>query len=107
MVPGALATVMPFLAARPERGRTWASKPTGSAIEMPVGTIRRSRGASSMSWSMAASRSAPAADPVGQPHRDLILGQGRPFLDALGRDQVHRVALAAEGAGRGRDVVGD
>ena len=45
MVPGALATVTPFLAARPERGRTWASKPTGRAIEMPVGTILRSSGA--------------------------------------------------------------
>ena len=37
---------------------------TGKAIEIPVGTIRRCNGPSSMSWSIAASRSAPAAAAV-------------------------------------------
>ena len=31
----------------------------------------------------------------------------RPGLDALARDQVHRVAVAPHNAGRRRDIVGD
>ena len=46
MVPGALSTVMPCFSARPERGRTCASKPGGSAIARPVGTSARAPGVS-------------------------------------------------------------
>ena len=46
MVPGALSTVRPCLTARPERGRTCASVPGGSAMAMPVGTNARAPGAS-------------------------------------------------------------
>ena len=64
MVPGALSTVMPCLSARPERGRTWASMPAGSAMAMPLGISRRSPGANTTSASIAASRSMPALNSV-------------------------------------------
>ena len=38
-MPGVLSTLTPLRAARPERGRTCASVPAGSAIAMPVGII--------------------------------------------------------------------
>src|SRR5450759_4178090 len=41
MVPGALSTVSPCRTARPERGRTCASVPGGSATAMPVGISAR------------------------------------------------------------------
>ena len=44
MVPGALSTVTPCRSARPERGRTWASKPGGKASRMPVGISARRHG---------------------------------------------------------------
>ena len=44
MVPGAFRQVMPWLSARPERGRTWASTPCGSSMAMPVGTAMRCAG---------------------------------------------------------------
>ena len=40
MVPGLFSTVMPCRRARPERGRTCASVPSGSARIKPVGTRR-------------------------------------------------------------------
>src|SRR5437762_14365617 len=42
-----------------------------------------------------------------EPVRNLALGHRRPILDRVAIDQVHRVALTAEGAGAGRHVVGD
>ena len=66
IVPGEFRTVTPFFAASPERGRTCASKPCGSAMASPVGTIARSPGAStSVSPSASAAvRSMPAAPSV-------------------------------------------
>ena len=46
-------------------------------------------------------------DPLGEPGGDLALGHHRPVLDPVGVDQVDRVAVAAEGAGAGRHVVGE
>ena len=44
MVPGEFNTVIPCFSASPERGRTWPSKPGGSAIARPVGTSARCAG---------------------------------------------------------------
>ena len=44
MVPGLLGSVMPFLSARPDLGRTWHSTPSGSSMDSPVATIRISPG---------------------------------------------------------------
>src|SRR6058998_1355026 len=60
MVPGALRTVMPCFSASPERGRTCASNPAGSAMARPVGMSCRAPGASVTSLPTAATRSSPA-----------------------------------------------
>ena len=60
-MPGLFTTVTPFLAAQPERGRTWISYPGGISRERPVGTIARWPGRSvrgALSW---ARRSKPLA----------------------------------------------
>ena len=64
MVPGELSTVMPCFSANPERGRTCASKPGGTAMLRPVGTSLRSPGFSVTGSATAASRSNPAASCV-------------------------------------------
>ena len=46
-------------------------------------------------------------DPLGEAGGDLALGHDRPVLDPVGVDEVDRVAVAAEGAGAGRHVVGE
>ena len=43
----------------------------------------------------------------GEAGGDLALGHRRPVLDAVAIDQMDRVAVAAEDAGAGRDVVGE
>ena len=60
---GALRTVTPCFSARPERGRTCASKPAGSSMTNPVGTRSRARGSrtSCVFAAIAARRSTPAA----------------------------------------------
>ena len=45
-------------------------------------------------------------DARGEATGNLVLGQCRPILDARGADQVDGIALAAEGPGGGRHVVG-
>ena len=45
-MPGVLRQVTPCLNARPERGRTWPSKPGGRAKASPVGTGNREPGRS-------------------------------------------------------------
>ena len=59
MVPGVFTMDSPCRAASPERGWTSATKPGGSAIATPVGTIARSPGA--RVTSTVVSRSAPAS----------------------------------------------
>lgn len=59
-VPGALRTVIPFLAANPLRGRTCASNPTGNSIKSPVLTMARSKGFNVMGSKILARRSIPA-----------------------------------------------
>ena len=58
-MPGVFTIDNPCRAARPERGCTSATKPTGRAIAMPVGTSARSPGA--RVTSTVVSRSAPAS----------------------------------------------
>src|SRR4051812_7544011 len=55
---------MPCLLARPERGRTCASKPSGSSSAKPHGTTAMPPGASTIGLSIAAGRSRPAAPGV-------------------------------------------
>src|ERR1043165_6181738 len=59
IVPGAFRTVTPTLAARPERGCTRPTYPSGSSIATPVGTAARPPGG--ISTPSAAYRSAPAS----------------------------------------------
>src|SRR6185436_19223541 len=51
--------------------------------------------------------SEPRRDPIRQPVGNGLLAEPRPILNALGRDEVHGVLGSAEGAGRGRDIVGE
>src|SRR5690348_13768513 len=61
MVPGALIMVIPFLDARPLRGRIWASKPGGTAIAKPQGISLISPRFTAVGPVTAACRSKPAA----------------------------------------------
>src|SRR5215213_4356435 len=61
MVPGALITVTPWRAASPDRGRTWPSKPSGTAIAKPHGMRARAPGANVIGSATAAARSIAAA----------------------------------------------
>ena len=60
MVPGALRTEIPNFAARPLRGLTCASVPSGKAMNRPVGTIALSRGPRVIGSVIFALRSIPA-----------------------------------------------
>ena len=64
MVPGEFSTVMPCLAANPERGRTCPSKPAGISMNNPVGMSALSSGARVMASGKNARRSIPAASAV-------------------------------------------
>ena len=51
---------MPFLAAKPLLGLTWASTPIGSSINSPVPTILRSNGFKILDSDILARKSIPA-----------------------------------------------
>ena len=75
MVPGAFGKVIQCLSAKPDRGRTCTSNPSGIAIRRPVGTKARAPGSRTTvpRFGKFARRSAPAAPAlayVGKP-KDL------------------------------------
>src|SRR3954452_2759406 len=81
MVPGVFTMESPWRAARPERGWTRATYPSGRARAIPVGTSARSPGASTRST--VDIRSAPASpgrayDGSGSPRSSRTTATGRP-----------------------------
>ena len=63
-MPGEFKTVMPFLNAKPLRGRICASYPLCNSINNPVGTNVLSKGFSSIGESIFALKSNPADNSV-------------------------------------------
>jgi hypothetical protein len=49
----------------------------------------------------------PRGDAVRQSLGDLALGHDRPVFNGAGVDEVDRIAVAAKGAGSGRDIIGE
>src|SRR3954447_1087817 len=98
MVPGVFTSDSPCRAARPERGWTSATYPSGRAIAMPVGTTARSPG--DRVTSTVVTRSAPASpgwayDGSGRSGASRTTATGRPGSDTTG-------TLMPDGPGRGR-----
>ena len=103
---------MPFLIAKPERGRTWASKPVGSWMAIPVGIKARAPGSSTTGSATAATRSAPAlsggerrrveiARALATQPRFILLDEPFAGVDPIAVLEIQRIISFLKGRGIG------